>query len=118
MRYVVYGAGAIGGSIGGALLSAGYDVVMIARGTHLDVMKSDGLIVRSPDGEVRHRVRAFADPLDAGIGADDVGSPSRKTRGPAGALPMLRDASGVDTAVVCAQNGVENERLALRLFRN
>jgi 2-dehydropantoate 2-reductase len=118
MRYVVYGAGAIGGSIGGALLSAGYDVVMIARGTHLDVMKSDGLIVRSPDGEVRHRVRAFADPLDAGIGADDVVFLSVKTQDSAGALAMLRDASGVDTAVVCAQNGVENERLALRLFRN
>lgn len=118
MRYVVYGAGAIGGSIGGALLSAGHDVVMIARGSHLDFMNSQGLIVRSPDGEVRHRVRAFADPIEAGVGADDVVFLAVKTQDSAGALAMLRDAAGVDTAVVCAQNGIENERLALRLFRN
>jgi 2-dehydropantoate 2-reductase len=76
------------------------------------------LIVRSPDGEVRHRVHAFADPIEAGVGADDIVFLSVKTQDSAGALAMLRDAAGVETAVVCAQNGIENERLALRLFRN
>jgi 2-dehydropantoate 2-reductase len=118
MRYVIYGAGAIGGAIGGALLSAGHDVVLIARGSHLDLMNSHGLTVRSPDGEVRHRVRAFADPIEAGVGAGDVVFLAVKTQDSAGALTFLRDAAGVDTPVVCAQNGIENERLALRLFRN
>ena len=34
MRYVVYGAGAIGGTIGGRLFQHGHDVVLIARGAH------------------------------------------------------------------------------------
>ncbi|TAJ20353.1 MAG: ketopantoate reductase family protein, partial [Dehalococcoidia bacterium] len=43
MRYVVYGAGAVGGGIGGKLHQAGKDVVLIARGEHLRVMQTEGL---------------------------------------------------------------------------
>ena len=32
MRYVIYGAGAIGGTIGGRLFQHGHDVALIARG--------------------------------------------------------------------------------------
>ncbi|MFN8508386.1 MAG: 2-dehydropantoate 2-reductase N-terminal domain-containing protein [Dehalococcoidia bacterium] len=32
MRYIIYGAGAVGGAIGGRLFQSGRDVVLIARG--------------------------------------------------------------------------------------
>ena len=41
MRYVIYGAGAIGGVIGGRLALAGNDVVLVARGAHLAALRSD-----------------------------------------------------------------------------
>ena len=42
-RYVIIGAGAIGGSVGGRLHQAGRDVVLVARGPHLDALRRDGL---------------------------------------------------------------------------
>ena len=43
MRFVVYGAGAIGGVVGGRLAQHGHDVVLIARGDHHDAIRDDGL---------------------------------------------------------------------------
>ncbi|MEO5710518.1 MAG: 2-dehydropantoate 2-reductase N-terminal domain-containing protein [Nocardioidaceae bacterium] len=42
MRWIVYGAGAVGGVLGGLLHEAGEDVVLAARGTHLDVVRPRG----------------------------------------------------------------------------
>ena len=36
MRYVIYGAGATGGVMGAALSRIGREVVLIARGRHLE----------------------------------------------------------------------------------
>ena len=52
MRYVVYGAGAVGGTIGGRLHEAGHSVVLIARGPHLETMRERGLTIQSPEGTV------------------------------------------------------------------
>ena len=43
MRFVIYGAGGIGGVIGGRLHQAGQDVVLIARGEHLAALLDDEL---------------------------------------------------------------------------
>ena len=48
-RFVVYGAGAIGGVLGARLFAAGHAVVLIARGAHLAAIHADGLRVESPD---------------------------------------------------------------------
>ena len=42
MRIVVYGAGAIGGVLGGRLFQNGVDVVLIARGPHYEAMRQHG----------------------------------------------------------------------------
>lgn len=47
MKYTVIGAGGTGGCIGGYLAKAGCDVTLIARGEHLEAIKSDGLCVNS-----------------------------------------------------------------------
>ncbi len=41
MRYIIYGAGGIGGAIGGRLALAGRDVVLITRGAHLAAIQRD-----------------------------------------------------------------------------
>lgn len=47
MKFMVIGAGGTGGCIGGYLARQGEDVTFIARGRHLEAMKSGGLMVKS-----------------------------------------------------------------------
>jgi 2-dehydropantoate 2-reductase len=50
VRYVILGAGAVGGCIAGLLRLQGSDVIVLARGEHARVMKSDGLTLATPEG--------------------------------------------------------------------
>ena len=56
MRIVVFGAGAVGGVIGGRLFQYadrhGHDVVLVARGAHHDAIRDQGLTVHDPDATV------------------------------------------------------------------
>ncbi len=47
MKYLVVGAGGIGGAIGGYLASGGLDAAFVARGAQLETLKTKGLTVRS-----------------------------------------------------------------------
>ena len=55
MRYVILGAGAVGGVVGGLLAVAGHEVALIARGEHLAAVRRDGLTLHTPD--VTHQLR-------------------------------------------------------------
>jgi 2-dehydropantoate 2-reductase len=116
MRYIIYGAGAIGGGIGGRLFEAGHDVVLICRGEHLGAIRRDGLLLRSPEGEVRAPVPAVGHPREIEFMPDDVVVLTMKTQDTERALLDLEAAGGGGLPVVCCQNGVENERLAARRF--
>lgn len=116
MRYVVYGAGAVGGGIGGKLHQAGKDVVLIARGEHLRVMQTEGLRLRTPREDIRLKVTAVGAPSDVDWRGDEVVLLTMKTQDTAGALEALREAAGSRVPVFCAQNGLENERMAARRF--
>ncbi|HVJ96041.1 MAG TPA: 2-dehydropantoate 2-reductase N-terminal domain-containing protein [Acidimicrobiia bacterium] len=113
MRFVVYGAGAIGGVIGGRLFEHGHDVVLIARGAHHDAIARDGLRLVDPDRDITLSVPVVDHPAQLSFSADDVVVLAMKTQDTASALAAL---PADDLAIVCAQNGVENERLALRKF--
>jgi 2-dehydropantoate 2-reductase len=114
MRYVVYGAGAIGGAIGGLLARAGREVVLVARGRHLDVLAAEGLLLRSPTWTERLRIPAVADLTTLTLGSDDVVLMAVKSQDTAVALDAIVAAGGRAAAVVCVQNGVDNERQAAR----
>jgi 2-dehydropantoate 2-reductase len=120
MRFVIYGAGAVGGTIGARLHLAGRDVLLIARGAHLEVLRRDGLHFATPDDAQRLRIPVAGSPSDdeIAITADDVVFLTMKTQDTAPALLELRGVVDPAAAIVCAQNGVENERLALRQFAN
>lgn len=124
MRFIVYGAGAIGGSLGGLLFRAGYPVVLIARGRHLRALQEDGLTLSTPEFTETHPIPAVADPSEIARADGDVVLLTMKsqhtrdalTGGDAGSGGLV-DHVAPDTPVVSLQNGVANERTALRLFR-
>lgn len=125
MRYIIIGAGAIGGSVGGRLAEAGHEVVLVARGAHHEALRDRGLTLRTPDGTRTHRPPVVQHPAELGeLRTDDVLVLAVKTQDAEAALDAWgpRPVAGGTTAaealpLVCAQNGVESERMALRRFR-
>ena len=124
MRYIIVGAGAIGGTIGARLFESGHEVVLTARGAHLAALRDGGLRFASPDGAVTLPVPAVAGPDELTLGPDDVLILAVKTQDSAAALdawawqPVTGGGVAAQTLpVFCAQNGVASERLALRRFR-
>ena len=124
MRYIVIGAGAVGGTIGGLLAACGHEVILVARGPHLDALRTRGLTLATPDGTSTLDIPVIAGPGELGLRDGDALLLATKTQD---AEPLLADwawqpVTGGSTAsealpVICAQNGVASERLALRRFR-
>ncbi len=116
MRFIIYGAGGIGGTLGARLRQAGADVMLIARGAHLAAIQAQGLRLRAPDTDVRLQLPAVGHPRDIQFTPDDVVILCVKSQHTVAALEDLRAAAGDTVPVVCCQNGVANEREALRRF--
>ncbi|MCC6960789.1 MAG: ketopantoate reductase family protein [Dehalococcoidia bacterium] len=116
MRFVVYGAGGVGGTIGGRRALAGHDVVLICRGAHLAAIRERGLFLRTPAFERTIPVEAVAHPGDVHWTGHEHVLLTMKTQDTESALRDLELAAGTAMPVFCVQNGVENERLALRRF--
>ncbi|MEZ5291460.1 MAG: 2-dehydropantoate 2-reductase [Vicinamibacterales bacterium] len=107
MRIAIVGAGAVGGYFAARLSRAGQDVGVVARGAHLDAIRTEGLRVRSGAlGDFTARVRASADPRD--IGAVDLVMFAVKTYDTSAALPLVEPLLGPETAVLTLQNGVDS----------
>ncbi|KAA9009843.1 ketopantoate reductase family protein [Histidinibacterium aquaticum] len=118
MRIIVLGLGAVGGTLAAALHAAGREVVGIARGEHLAAIRTDGLLLRTPGGSRRVPLDAVRDPTEIDWRPDDMVVVAVKTQHSAEAFDRLRAAGVHEQPVFCAQNGVENERIAARLFAN
>ena len=118
MRYVVFGAGAVGGVVAARLYQAGRPVVVIARGAHYEAIRDRGLTLQEPDARTVLEIDAADAPQRLQWRPDDVVLLAVKSQDTAGALRALRESAPASTAVVCLQNGVENERAALRLFEH
>ncbi|WP_439599775.1 ketopantoate reductase family protein [Devosia sp.] len=119
MRFIIYGVGAIGGTFAASLATAGHDVVGIARGEMLAAIRNNGgLTFRTPTDAQLVNFPVVGAPAEIAFQPDDVILLTMKGQHTAPALEELRAAGVTTEAVVCAQNGVNNERLALRLFPN
>ncbi len=117
MRFVVVGAGAIGGAVGARLFQSGHDVTLVARGEHGRALRS-GLVLESPGETVTLPIPVVTEPaLVSWEGDEDVVLLAVKGQGTDHALEQLVGAPPA-AAVVCMQNGVENERRVLRHFPN
>ncbi len=104
MKVCVYGAGAIGGYLASALVDAGCDVTMIARGPHLAAMQANGLRLQI-DGTERNLRIACTDDASS-VGPQDFVILTVKAHSVAPVVDSIATLLGPDTAVVTAQNGI------------
>lgn len=114
MRYVIYGAGAIGATIGARLHLAGREVTLIARGAHLERLQTDGLIFREPSGSRQLDIPTVGWPGEVTWHDDTVVVLAMKSQDTMPAVAQLAATAPPSVAVVCAQNGIANERNVLR----
>lgn len=98
------GAGAIGGFLGARLARAGVDVVLIARGPHLQAMKDSDLRVIEAGGEWTVRVEATDD--FAAMREADAVFVTLKAHSLPPVAERMAENLGDETAVVSAQNGI------------
>jgi 2-dehydropantoate 2-reductase len=104
VRFAILGAGAVGAFVGARLARAGCDVVLIARGPHLEAMRQHGLRVIETEADYVVPVRC-TDRLEA-VGEGEVVLVTLKAHSlPAVAPALGRALSPGATAVFC-QNGV------------
>ncbi|MDG4663788.1 2-dehydropantoate 2-reductase N-terminal domain-containing protein [Mycobacterium sp. 236(2023)] len=129
-RFIIIGAGSIGGGTGGTLARGGVDVVLVARGAHAEALAEQGLTLRTPDGVFEVPVASAAGPDGVRLTSRDVLVFATKTHQLDAALqewadrPVFdgdRDGDVVGTAgqvlpALTALNGVSAEDKALRYF--
>ncbi len=115
MRFVVFGAGAIGGLVGARLFQHGDDVTLIARGDHARALAS-GLVLEAPDESVTLPIPVVTEAREVQWTDDTVVLLGVKGQHTEEALAQLVQVAPPETPIVCMQNGVENERRVLRRF--
>jgi 2-dehydropantoate 2-reductase len=106
MRIAVMGSGSTGGYFGGMLARSGNDVSLIARGAHLDAIRSRGLRVMRDGEEFTVRCQATDDPGE--IGVVDLALLCVKTYQSSDAVPLMQPLVGPNTTVLCLQNGIDS----------
>ncbi len=104
MKVCVVGAGAIGGLVASGFARAGHEVSLVARGTHLDALRANGLTLLAGDKREVFRLRASEDP--SVLGVQDAVFICLKTPSIAAMLPRTKNLLGRDTVVVPAINGL------------
>ena len=115
MKIAVMGSGGVGGYFGARLAAAGNDVTFIARGGHLDAIRSQGLRVQSPLGDV-HIDPAGATDDPAEVGPVDVVLFATKLYDTERAGEQCQSFLGADTAVISLLNGVDSEEQLSRIL--
>src|SRR5258708_3258316 len=107
MRILVVGAGAIGGYFGGRLLQAGRDVTFLVRPRAAAELARDGLVIKSPNGDVtlKNPRAVQADKLNEKF---DVVLLSCKAFDLDDAIKSFAPAVGSQTAIIPLLNGMRH----------
>jgi 2-dehydropantoate 2-reductase len=118
MRFIVYGAGAIGCTIGGHLFRTAHDVILVANSAHADKIRESGLRLVKPDETYVLKIPACkkAEEL-VPFTDDDIILLTAKSQHTLTCLGQLKNASSPRTLpIFCVQNSICNEALATRVF--
>lgn len=107
MQIAIIGAGGVGAVFGAALQQAGADIAFIARGAHLEALRTQGLTVRNETGATLFAAPVTASDHPAAIGPVDLVILTVKLWDLAAAAAAARPLVGPATAVLPLQNGVE-----------
>jgi 2-dehydropantoate 2-reductase len=118
VRFVVYGAGAIGGVVGARLAQHGHDVLLVARGAHLDAIRANGLRLRAGTEDVTLSIPAAGHAREIDWRSDDVVLLATKSQDTLDVALALAEHAPRSLRIVSLQNGVANEPLLLRWFAN
>jgi 2-dehydropantoate 2-reductase len=106
MRYLVLGAGALGGYFGAKLLKGGADVTFLVRPARAAQLHRDGLVVKSQDGEIRTPAKTIQQgQLE---GTYDVVLLCCKAYDLSGAMSAIAPAMGEQSVVLPLLNGVRH----------
>jgi 2-dehydropantoate 2-reductase len=107
MHIAVMAAGAVGGFFGARLAAAGHKVSFIARGSHLEAIRANGLEVKSPLGDLHLPNPEVTD--DPGrIGPVEIVLFAVKLWDTERAAWQTRSLIGPNTRVITFQNGVDS----------
>ena len=104
MKICIVGAGAIGGYLGFKLIKAGFDVSLVARGTHLKAMKHTGLTVIENDKEISCFPKCSESMSD--LGKMDYIFITLKAYSIPGLVNEISTMFKENTAVITAYNGI------------
>jgi 2-dehydropantoate 2-reductase len=109
MKIVVMATGGVGGYYGARLAAGGEDVHFIARGTHLDALRADGLKLKSVNGDLHLQpVSVTDDPRT--VGTPDVVIFAVKQYDTVEAARLIALLVGKETAVITVQNGMDPQQ--------
>jgi 2-dehydropantoate 2-reductase len=115
MKIVMMGSGGVGGYFGARLAAGGADVHFVARGAHLDAMRSQGLTIEGGPAPLHlGHVQATNDPSSIGI-ADFV-LIGVKLWDTTTAIEQVKPIVGPQTTVISFQNGVLKDRYLIDAF--
>jgi 2-dehydropantoate 2-reductase len=113
MKIAVVGCGAVGSFYGAKLCRTGHEVHFLLRSDY-DVVRREGVLVRSIHGDFRVRPRSAARPEE--IGVSELVLIGLKTTANDQFPLFLPRLVGPDTAVMTLQNGLGNEERLARIF--
>ena len=99
MKVCIYGAGAIGGHIGGHLVRGGADVSVIARGPHLEAMQKNGLRVYGDRPRLFRASERHREPCGSGPAGLRLHH-AEKSHQVDGVLEKMQPLLGPETAVI------------------
>lgn len=106
MKIAVFGIGGVGGYFGGQLTQTQHDIIFIARGEHLETIRTHGLEIESDQHEtIVHPSLATDDPSE--VGEVDVIIVATKAWHVPSAAEQMKPMIGANTIVVPLLNGVE-----------
>lgn len=107
MKIGIVGAGAVGGHLAVCLARAGFPVSVVARGSHLQAIRSQGLkLIRQGDPPEAWVERLTASDDLAELGRQDVVIVAVKAYSLPLLAPQLGSLCGPDTPLVVVQNGL------------
>ena len=112
-RIVIYGAGAVGGVIGGLLALSCTPVLLIGRPGNVEVILKHGLRIVTPGGTHTIRVAAVTTPNQ--IRPDDVVFLCVKSQDTEEAMHAMHTIVK-DVPIFCFQNGVRNEEIVSKYY--
>ena len=121
MNIIILGAGGVGSYFAAKLLEAGHEVLLVARGEHLEALQNNGLMLSHPTLHFSHAVKALdmealshLDPLNYDVIL--LLTKSTATREVAASLAGWLKRQIKPPYIVSLQNGVENEAILCDYF--